>query len=646
MALRLKTIEFVASTNVLTLAAATKRTLTGSTQIFIPESSLTFKSCMLEMIVATDSSTATSLTAPTLGFSLGTSGETNSTLQNPNANSGEGEVWQLSIDVTSYFTISWSGTAMNWYASFTGTGIATTNHAAKITITYQYEESTSNTQIKTIRIPIESTRSLLTNSYQTVGGSLTIPPLKGTYLPETGITVRQMFLDIQSNDAMNAATNFSGVTRVNGGTPFTFWRSGISTLNSARFSRSFYDFTSLNLTGSTNYSLEMVTSLTNRFTLPGGIITCTYQYNVTGSTTIYNSLILGGVDSSGWIGGPTSTYQGVWERDIYIEEPDTINIKESGVGLYFIDSRSVNLLLSATGYTSGQTSTTTYNAISGATQCGQYSLFHRVDSGGQNGKGLFLQRGKNAYRLSYYSNTDQIGWNLSGQLLLNYTSSKYAQGVGAHAHTCFQYIMSGETATRVNQSNSQIACYVPETNYNLIGYVNYIACTVGAGEDFAVTLSSQVLSGESYGSGWIPIYNGMGVTGIENQNQTIYGAARTVFTRWNGDVDPDRLNIKSSRYYRLDSGPTIFAYFGAYYTYNNITFTVSGICSNYTGDGSGISIDIYRIISNVYDEPILNLTTTTGGVFSGIWVDNTDLLYASANQDSTHIGRSGNNNAG
>ena len=113
MALRLKTIEFVASTNVLTLAAATKRTLTGSTQIFIPESSLTFKSCMLEMIVATDSSTATSLTAPTLGFSLGTSGETNSTLQNPNANSGEGEVWQLSIDVTSYFTISWSGTAMN-----------------------------------------------------------------------------------------------------------------------------------------------------------------------------------------------------------------------------------------------------------------------------------------------------------------------------------------------------------------------------------------------------------------------------------------------------------------------------------------------------------------------------------------------------
>ena len=34
MATRLKTIEYATSTNVITLASATKRTLTGSTQIF------------------------------------------------------------------------------------------------------------------------------------------------------------------------------------------------------------------------------------------------------------------------------------------------------------------------------------------------------------------------------------------------------------------------------------------------------------------------------------------------------------------------------------------------------------------------------------------------------------------------------------
>lgn len=644
MALRLKTIEFSASTTVLTLAAATKRVLTGATQIFIPENTLTFKSCMLEVFVASDAATAASLTAPTLGFSLGVAAESSSALQNPNAVSAEGETWQFSRDVTSYFASNWSGTAMNWYAMFTGTGIATANHAAKITITYQYEESTSNTQIKTIRLPIESTRLNLTASFQTIGSGATqaIPPLKGTYLPETGITIRQMYLDIQAQDGMNATTNFSGITRINAGTQFTFWRSGISTLNSARWCRAFYDFTSLNLTGSSYYSLEMVSSLTSRFSLPGGIITCTYEFNATGSTTIFNSLILGGVDTSGWIGGTTATDQGVWERTIYIEEPDPITIKESGVGLYFIDSGAVTLSVAVTGNTSGQTSVQAYTATAGAIQAGQYSLWHRVDAGGQKRQGLFLRRGKNVYRIVFFSNAAQTGWNLSGQLLLNYTSGRYSGGTGAHTHTCFQYSMSGQTATRVATSNDVVPCPIPETYYYLIGNLQYVACTVGAASDCAFTLQADVLPAENVNGGWMPIYNGMGRTDSVNQAQTLYGAARTAFTRWNGDPDPDRLNIISSRKYRLDSDPLNYAYWGYYYTYNNITFTVSGQCSRYDGDGSGINVDIYRVVSGitVYDEPILTLTTTANGNFTGTWIDNTDTLYASARQTSTKAGRS------
>ncbi len=649
MALRLKTIEFAANTTVLTLASATKIVLTGATQIFIPETSLTFKSCMIEVIVSSDAATAASLTAPTIGFSLGAIAETSVLLQNPNAVSAEGEVWQFSNDVTAYFTTNWTGTAMNWYAMFTGTGIATNNHAAKITITYQYEESTSPTQIKTIRLPIESTRTNLTASFQTIGSGATqaIPALKGTYLPESGITIRQMYLDIQAQDGMNAATNFSGVTRINGGTPFSFWRSGISTLNSARWCRAFYDFTSLNLTGSTYYSLEMATSLTSRFSLPGGIITCTYEYNATGSTAIFNSLILGGVDTAGWIGGTAAADQGIWERTIYIEEPAPIAIKESGVGLYFIDSAAVTLSIAVTGNTSGQTSVQAYTATAGAIQAGQYSLWHRIDSNGQKRQGLFLKRGKNVYRISFFSNAAQTGWNLSGQLLLNYTSGVYSGGVGAHAHTCFQYVMSGQTATRVALSNNAVASPIPETNYYLIGNLQYIACTTGAASDCAFTLNADILPGESTGSGWMPIYNGMGRTDSVNQNQTIFGAARTAFDRWNGDVDPDRLNILSARKYRLDSDPLNYAYWGYYYTYNNIMFTVSGQCIRYTGDGSGISVDIYRVVSGitVYDEPLLNLTTTANGYFTGTWVDNTDILYASARQDSTRIGRSAKGSA-
>jgi hypothetical protein len=83
-----------------------------------------------------------------------------------------------------------------------------------------------------------------------------------------------------------------------------------------------------------------------------------------------------------------------------------------------------------------------------------------------------------------------------------------------------------------------------------------------------------------------------------------------------------------------------------WYTYNTITYVVSGTCSGYSGDGSGIPVDIFRVVDSLQDEKILELTTTTGGVFSGYWIDNTDTLYASARQDDTHIGRSRNGTAG
>jgi hypothetical protein len=650
MALRLKTIEFATNTNVLTLAAATKRVFSGATQIFIPESTITFTSCMLEMFVATDAATAASLTAPTVGFSLGVAAESSSVLLAPFANSGEGECWIFSRDVTAYFTTNWTGTAMNWYAMWTGTGIVSANHAAKITITYQYEESTSDTQIKTIRIPIESTRTILTTTWQTVGSGATqaIPPLKGTYLPEIGITIRQIYLDIQSNDSMNAATNFSGLTRVNGGTIFPFWRCGISTLNSSRWHKSFYDITALNLTGSSYYSLEMMTSLTSRFDLPGGLITCTYEFDATGSTTIYNSLILGGIDTPGFIGGTTAALQQEWERPIYIEEPGPINIKESGVALYFIDSAGFTLNVQVTGNTSGQTAVSPYVVTAGALQCGQYSLFHRVDAGGQNRKGLYLARGKNLYNIAVYSGTADSGWNLSGALYLNYTSGKHADGVGAHAHTCHEYVMSGLTSTlRVTTSTTQVACPIPETNYYLIGFLTYLPYIAGIGTDQAITIQAEILPGELSNDGWVAIYQGQGRTDNENSLNTAYGAARTTFTRWNGDPDTDRLNLKSARLFRIDNNPINYSLsLSYYYTYNSIMFTVSGTCAGYSGDGSGIRVDVFRTVSSTYDEPILNLTTVAGGTFTGKWVDNTDTLFASARQDDTHVGRSTNGTAG
>ena len=651
MASRLKMIEYSAQTDITTLAAATIKYLTGNTNIYIPESTLVFKSVLLELFVAGDNTTTASLTTPTIGFKLGSAAMNWIVLPNPNANAAQHESWQLARDMTTYFTSNWSGNAMAWNVGWSGGTIATANIGAKILITYQYEDSISNTRIKTIRIPIESTRSILTTSYQTVGGAAAIPALTNfgnfgltPYLPETGITIRQIYLDLQFNDACNSTGNFSGATLINN-IQFTFWRNA-ATLNSSRWGRAFQNLTSFILTGAT--SIQMISSpVTSRFTTTGGLIVCTYEYDHSGSTAIYNSLMVGGVDTSGWIGGTGVTYMGAWSKNMYIEEPAPIKLKESAVALYLIDSGGVGLQIAVTGSTTGQTVLTTYSMVVGSVQAGQYSLFHRIDASGQNGSaGINLTRGKNLYQINFGSNTPQVGWNLSGILYLNYISGKHINGDGAHMKTCFQLVSSGMTVTRV-QGATAVACPIPETNYYQGGFLTYIACTpaMASATDFAYSLMAQLNPGEGENFGWDLLYNGQGREGARNALQTLYGAARSNFTRWNGDPDPNRLNLISARQYRLDSGPTNFAYYGYYYTYGSITFTVSGTCNGYSGDGSGIPVDIYRVVNSTVDEPILNVTTTAGGIFTAQWTDNTDTLYAAARQDDTHVGRSRNGTA-
>ena len=158
-------------------------------------------------------------------------------------------------------------------------------------------------------------------------------------------------------------------------------------------------------------------------------------------------------------------------------------------------------------------------------------------------------------------------------------------------------------------------------------------------------MQAEILPGENINDGWLGIYNGQGRTDNVNSLNTAYGAARSAFMRWNGDTDPDRLNIKTARYYRLDNDPLFYSYYGYYYTYNNITFTVSGTCTGYSGDGSGIDVDIFRLLGPGEYEGILDLTTVAGGTFSEQWIDNTDTLFAAARQDDTHVGRSQNGTA-
>lgn len=645
MARRIKTIEFATSTNITSLAATTNRDLSGSTSIYIPETGITFKSAIVYVDCVNDitNTSAADLTSPIIGIILDGIAS-NVTLPDPIQNSGEKEAWIFSRDVTSYFSTNWSGSTMTWLIRVNFTGMQTNNHAAKIVITYEYEDSSSPTEhIKTIRIPIESTRSLLTTSWQTVGGTTAIPALKNfgasPYLPETGITIRQIFLEMWGNTATLSTTDFTWQTRIDGVTAIDTYRNE-SAMNSATWAHAIIDITTATLTGAT--ALECICNgITNRFSTVGGMIVVTYSFNPSTSTSIYNSLMIGAVDTAGQVGNSGST--GSWEKNIYVEEPGTIQLKESGLCLFQDDSQGYTFNVKVSGDTTSQETYQSYIITAGAVQCGTYSLVHRIDASGQTGAaGISLVKGKNLYRVLFYTNTAQAGWNLSGFLILNYISGKYTTGIGSHSHSVYQHVADNITTngSRINIS-STITPSIPETNYFLNEYLYWINYNIGASTD-----SFFVVDAENINNGWNTLYIGTSRQDNENKNGWVFGAGSKLINRWNGDPDPDKLNIKTGRRYRLSAGPLESGSMGYWYTYHSISYEISGTCSGYIGNGTGITVDIYRINSSTQNEMILSTTTTEGGVFSTTWYNNTETLYAAARQDDNHVGRSKNGTAG
>lgn len=630
MATRTKTVEFVYGTDATnTYATTVKYTATGGT-IYLPENSKVFRSVTLIATTGDFATAAASITAWTLGIKLGAVAESTATVSDTITNSGEAWTMRFRRDVTGYFTTNWSGTSMTWEASLQETGATVSATSFKLIITYEYDDTTT-THIKTVRIPIESTRALLTNSMQTVGGATAIPAFKGSYLPEASVTVRQAWIELWGNSAQNATTQCDMQMRVAGGTTKTWWREA-ATMNSARWAYGIVDITAETLTSAS--SLECSNTVTSRGLQIAGMVCVTYEFNSSTSTTIFNSLLLGAVDTAGWMGGTASGDEDQWDRVIYIDEPGTITMKESAVALFFNDSGTMTADVAV-----GSQTDTAFVMTAGALQVGQYSLVHRIDASGAKGTaGMTLARGPNDYSIQFRSATASAGWNMSGFLLLNYTSGKATNGVGVHAQTRYFHLADTAADAAARQVAGATTPTIVASQYWLVGAMVDIDAQVTALAAGGMTLQFERTSG----LGWYPAYIGQWRTDNELLFMTPWGAARSAWLRWPGDPDPDRADIETARDWRMDTNPQAWCAWGIWPTWHEHSWTVAGTVTGFTGDGSGLTVDIHRASTG---ELVKSVTTTTGGSFTTTWGDDVDTLYVEVYQDATHVGRSANTTA-
>jgi hypothetical protein len=277
-------------------------------------------------------------------------------------------------------------------------------------------------------------------------------------------------------------------------------------------------------------------------------------------------------------------------------------------------------------------------------ELGPHSLVHRIDSGGQNGTAFeSLVRGLNQYELRIYASAANIWWNLCGFMLLNYTSGVASAGVGAHAQSRYALLVGNTSTTSQGRTAAAAGLLLGtgESNYWLNGAMVEINLDHGStGTGYSYSFNGERASGEGEGEGWEPVFTGQTVSDNErNCTIRVYSAARSAFRRWPLDIDAGRMNLATSRTWRLDAPTTVYSSWGVWATFHCITFSISGTVSGYTGDGSGITVEAHRSDT---DELIGTMTTAAGGTYSLTWYDNTVDCYAHARQDSTHVGRSDN----
>jgi hypothetical protein len=639
MATRSKTVVYAFPT---LTTATTDAVVTNLAQItiYIPETVISFQSVFVEVgfqdIITVTGGT---ITEHRCGLRLGAAGYTTITETDDIANTGENMGGILGpFDFTSHFTTNWTGTSMTcdvqvYFDQTTGTTLGMRNVTAIVYCTYTYDDddTTNPTQIKTVRIPLESLVGALTTTTNSQIGSNQIPILTGGsgILPEASITIRDYAFIIEANTSNNnTVTDFTVSCNIDSGASFSFGATEAA-LGSDYFTRLIYKPTVPTTTSA--HAFQMWSSVANKMNMSTITLFVTYEFDASSTTRVLNSILFP-IELASPLGYTTSAEASRYYREFNIEDPGTITLRQSSFRIHF----NTTAAISGLNFRAGAQAFRTYTHIANAC-CGMFLMQQRIDSGSAQGAGISIARGLNTINIDAFT-TDTVdqATNVSGLIILNYESDIGSGGIGQNSHSILQvlYPWNALLADYVRINSYSIA--IPETSYRLqsVGFcmIQWIAAAANA-----VTLDVEILSGENKNAGYLDIYTDAYQSDAERSCSVIWMSGRDVFKRFPTDPDNSRLDIETARDYRSYNSASCGIGILSLITYHSFTFTISGTLSGFTGDGSGISVDIFKASTR---EWIGTTTTAIGGTYSFDWYDNVDDVYTVARQSSILLGRS------
>ena len=634
MTTRLKTVHFAHPV----LTAAVDNTLTTFAQItvYLPETGVkTFRSVVATLSAMGTATAAGNITSRNLQCRLGSAAYTANSNANLYTGSSEDIFLFHSVDLTAHFAANWSNSSMAFDSQVqidgTATSIAFTNISCTLTVTYEYDD-TSTTQIKTVFLPLNAPVGAMATSQP--GSAVAVVPNLDSDLPEASKVFRSTHVVVQGNMNRAAATDAQLNLRLATTATHT---SGVfeGVSNTDFFYRYIWDCSAVLVTNATNDFFIWATGGTY-FGHAQAWLVVTYEFDSSASTGTRVSIMLP-AEAGSVMGGTTASDFQRQTTDVWIEEPGTITTKEVAFYPFWTQAAAiagVNMRV-GTGSFVAYTDTSATLAGSNAAMC-------------RNDAAFSLARGKNTLNFDgYRTDAADLGYGLSGFWIINYNSSaKPSQGFGAASHTVFWNLGStfnGAAAT-AGKVLSAVAVTIPEANYFIVGHGPRLQFFPDQTDLIGgVFVQVERLAGEG-GVEWCNTAALIISTDPETGLLASYGHCSEIFWRWANDPDSARFDVEASRRWRIQYGGTTgsmraWDQLDLLMTYHTITFTVAGTVSGYAdADGAGLTVNIHRSSTG---ERIGTATTTTGGAYSFTWYDNTANVYTECYEDATHVGSSG-----
>ena len=662
MATRFKTVEYVFDSITAATVSSTRYNF-AQTFITMPEiNSRTFTSVYTELTFR-DSATASNtnmtgwLASAVLNGVSAADKNTSITMNN-----SRNRFWYFPNDWTALFnnSILTSTTGATWIFVFALSGSAVSannianNISCKTIITYQYNDSGQDQFIKTVRIPIESLSGVPANTMVQIGNNQV--PALDTFLPEGGKLYRDIWFELMYIDNNSAGNNEKIVMALDSENPHVT-DNYINILNNrtniSYIWKRWNSISATNISTSATHQFNISATVSNSMCNPGAIMGVTYEYSLSSSTAVMNSLVfpLSNDLTSQLIGGTISSQYSRAIRSFYICDPLTTTLQQSGILWKWNYNGVANI------YTRiGNQNWWPMSPGVGGTIYGYATSIMRFDSSATGGSGLTLVRGINNLTADLYSagagNSTLLQTGVNGLIFLNYISGISGGTDQTNTHTVLVNTLTGTVSgnagtpsiTAVPISASVLAL-IPETDIYLVDNSYRFPIINSSFDAFTyqrlLPFVFSVSANGEYNHNWLPI-NSIFTYYAGYQYDNYYFTLTPYFKNNFKDTFTQKLTLTSFRAYKFDVGAangfTIVS-LPQLVTYHSHLYPISGIVSSYTGDGSNIIVYVHTTYDN---SNIMQLTTAVGGSWSGNWYDNSVNLYAHTRQDSTHTGRSDN----